>query len=182
MALIYITGVAGSGKSAVCKELVARGYEAYDTDKDGFTGWFDKQTGKEVYSPREEWGKRTAEWYSRHDWKTSIVRVKELAKEAQTTNIFLCGSSSNKRDIMKICDLTISLDVDEETLEQRIATRKNLFGKQPHELEQILGQLKTVPEQDKAAGAVIINTSHPLSEVVDEIVRVAGTKNSETNE
>jgi len=181
VALIYVTGVAGSGKSAVCKELVARGYEAYDTDKDGFTGWIDKQTGEEVYSPREEWGKRTAEWYARHDWRTSILRATELAKKAQTTNIFLCGSGHNKRDIMKVCDLNISLNVDEEKLKERIATRKNLFGKQPHELEQILEQLKTVPEQDKAAGAVIVNTSRPLGEVVDDILRIADTKKSGPN-
>ena len=99
-----------------------------------------------------------------------MARVTEVAEKAQTVNIFLCGSSHNKRDIMQICDLTISLNVDAETLKYRIATRKNLYGKQSHELEQILEQLKTVPEQDKAAGAIIVNTSRPLGEVVDDII------------
>ena len=48
MALIFITGVAGSGKSAVSKELVARGFEAYDTYNDGITAWVIKETDEEV--------------------------------------------------------------------------------------------------------------------------------------
>jgi dephospho-CoA kinase len=36
MGIIYITGSAGSGKSTVKRELLSRGYEAFDVDEDGF--------------------------------------------------------------------------------------------------------------------------------------------------
>ena len=59
MSLIFITGVAGSGKSAVCKELVARGFEAYDTDNDGMTAWVIKETDEKVNQAKVEWANRT---------------------------------------------------------------------------------------------------------------------------
>jgi dephospho-CoA kinase len=35
MPLIYITGPTGSGKSTICSELKAEGYETYDIDSEG---------------------------------------------------------------------------------------------------------------------------------------------------
>lgn len=171
MALIFITGVAGSGKSAVRKELVARGFEAYDTDNDGMTAWVNKETGEEVNQPKEEWGSRTAEWYSHHEWVVSLLRVKDLIERSRTSNIFLCGTGSNRAEIIKLADMTLSLSVDEETLKDRIATRKNSFGKQAHELKNILEWRADVTELVEAAGAVIVDTNRPLTEVVDEILK-----------
>jgi dephospho-CoA kinase len=37
MALIFITGISGAGKSTIAKELSRRGYEVYDTDEDGLS-------------------------------------------------------------------------------------------------------------------------------------------------
>ena len=173
MPLIFITGVAGSGKTAVRKVLVARGYEAYDSDKDGMTAWVNKDTGEEVNQPKEEWGSRTDEWYSRHEWVVSIARVKDLIEKSRTSNIFLCGIGSNRAEIIKLTDLTISLSVDENTLIERIATRKNSFGKQAHELKNILEWRKDVTDRDKAAGAIIVDTNRSLGEVVDEILDIA---------
>jgi shikimate kinase len=177
VSLIFITGVAGSGKSAIRKELSARGYEAYDTDKDGLSEWFNKDTGKSVYSPREEWGSRSAEWYAKHELNTSLDRIRELATQAKTKVIFLCGSTSNRREVMKLCSLVVGLDISEEVLRQRIAARKNLFGKQQHELDKILEWRKKVTADIRRAGAIIIDANRPLEEVVDDVVKVATENN-----
>ncbi len=44
--LIYITGVAGSGKSTLREELEQRGHRAEDADE-SFCAWFD-QDGRQV--------------------------------------------------------------------------------------------------------------------------------------
>lgn len=45
MSLYFITGSPGTGKSEVCRQLNARGYEAYDTDSAGFAQWKNLETG-----------------------------------------------------------------------------------------------------------------------------------------
>lgn len=172
MSLIFITGIAGSGKTAISKELAARGYEAYDTDKDGITGWFNKVSGERVQSPKADWSHRTAEWYSQHDWDTSLDAVKKLANQAKTKPIYLCGTSSNRQAVMKLCSLVIGLQVNEDVLRYRIATRKNPFGKQPHELENILGWHRASEDADRQAGAIMVDANRPMAAVVDEILKL----------
>ena len=41
MSLIYITGISGSGKSTVLRELAKQGYEAHGVDEEGYADWID---------------------------------------------------------------------------------------------------------------------------------------------
>lgn len=71
MPLILITGTSTSGKSAVAKELVKRGYEAYDMEHNGISAWYNKKTGKRA----AEFGEmpvRSEAWLSKHEWRTSM--------------------------------------------------------------------------------------------------------------
>jgi adenylate kinase family enzyme len=67
MSLILITGSSTSGKSTIAKELVKRGYEAYDTEHNGVSGWHNKATGKWV-AGFGEMPERTSTWFSQHEW------------------------------------------------------------------------------------------------------------------
>ena len=44
MSLFYVTGISGTGKSQVLKELQARDYEAHGTDEHGFANWVNKSS------------------------------------------------------------------------------------------------------------------------------------------
>lgn len=71
MSLILITGISTSGKSSIATELIGRGYEAYDTEHNGISAWFNKETGERA----AEFGHvadRTKEWMDRHEWRMSI--------------------------------------------------------------------------------------------------------------
>ena len=46
MALYYVTGLSGSGKSSVLRELRARGYHARGVDEDGFADWINRISGR----------------------------------------------------------------------------------------------------------------------------------------
>lgn len=175
MPLIYITGVSGSGKSAVAEELKKRGYEAIDADNEGYNQWHNNETNEIVPSPGDAIV-RSLEWFTKFDWVTSIEKVTKLAKRAQYKTIFFCSTAGHEKELWKLYDKVVCLEVDENTLRQRIATRtSNNFGKEPHELEEILKWHKTSSADYRKLGATIVDANHPLDQVVDDILKIANT-------
>ncbi len=169
MSFIYITGPSGAGKSTVRNELMKRGYEAHDTDEDGLSAWCDNQTLEPVEFPKAE--DRPAGWFEKHDFRLSGERVKQLAERAKTKTIFLCGIPANDKEFREYYDRIICLVIDEETMKQRVAERTtNNFGKSPDELELMLYWHGKMLERYKEWGAVMIDASRPLNEVVDAVI------------
>jgi dephospho-CoA kinase len=166
MSLVYITGVSGSGKSAVRNTLIARGYEAFDVDYDGFAAHYDNTTGKKVSHVI-----RTKEWHEKHDWKISRPMVEELAKKAKAKLIFLCGVARNDNEVWDLFDKVFALAVDEKTLRKRLATRKDEFGKNEDELQIALGWQKHAEEKYRNLGATIVDNIRSVDKTVDEILR-----------
>lgn len=74
---------------------------------------------------------------------------------------------------MLISDMTITLEVDEETLKERIAVRTNPFGKQPHELDIILEHRKKIIEHNKSNGTEIVDATQPIGKVADDMIKMA---------
>lgn len=54
MALYFIYGVSGTGKTTLMHELRNRGKEAHDTDEDGISDWHDNQTLESVERSDED--------------------------------------------------------------------------------------------------------------------------------
>lgn len=83
MALIYITGAPGSGKTTLQRILSERGYEAHDLDDYG--GPYNKNTDKSVVMPTAE--DRSPEWFEAHEWQknqvTNLLTI-ELLKNLKT--------------------------------------------------------------------------------------------------
>jgi hypothetical protein len=52
MALLYVTGLSGTGKSAVLSELLARGHHARGVDEDGYADWVSLASGIPDRYPR----------------------------------------------------------------------------------------------------------------------------------
>lgn len=170
MALIFITGNSGAGKSSVRRELQKRGYEAHDTDEDGISLWYHKATGEATNRPVNE-ADRTKEWYEKHDWNMSRQRIKELSAKSKKKIIFLCGATSNAPEMLDVFDKVIYLKVDEDTLRSRLKNRTdNDFGKAPDELSNILSWHKWMEETYGDKGAVLVDSTQPVAKVVDEIL------------
>lgn len=172
MPLLYITGISGSGKSAVLQELKHRGYTAYGIDEDRIAKFYNNQTGEpflESITPED----RTPEWRSKHTWKAKRQDIEKLAAEAKDKPVFLCGVTSNDAD--ELWDLfhhVFALTLDETTLKHRIQTRTtNDFGKNQHEFQTLLEWQRTAAEDYKKLGATLVDATKPLKEVVDEIVK-----------
>ncbi len=169
MSLIYVTGISGSGKSAVNDELKKRGYEVHGIDEDKIAEWYNNKTGK--LEGHKEPDERTEEWRSQVTYKVSRERVEEIAQKAVDRPVFLCGVAENDTELWDLFSKVFALSVDEPTLRHRITTRtSNDFGKLPHELKGILEWNKTGEQEYRKLGAVIIDATQPIEKVVDEIL------------
>lgn len=170
--LIYVTGTPGSGKSAVCDELKRRGYTAYDTDNDAIAFFFDNATGKAIERqvPASE---RTQQWRARHTWKAQREVVARLAIAAEHGFVFLCGVTANDADeLWDLFDMVFALVIDDgQVLKQRIADRsEDGYGKNPHELAELLRWQRTAAADYEKIGATLIDASQPLQTVVGTIL------------
>ncbi len=180
MSLIFITGISGSGKSAVWQELKSRGYEAYDVDEDGLAKWHNNDTGYVHPKSSVKAHQRTPEFLASHSWKVPRNEVEELAKHAVDKNVYLCGVVANENELWDLFGKVIALTVDEDTLRHRIKSRTNNdFGKSEHEFEQIIGRQEDAKDSYKKFGHITIDATRPLDEVVDDVVAIAssGIKN-----
>lgn len=170
MPLIYITGISGSGKSAVLQELKHRGHKAFGVDEDRIAKFYNNETGEpflENTTPED----RTPEWRSKHTWKAKREVVEELAKANGDRPVFLCGVTANDADeLWDLFDHVFALTLDEATLRHRIQTRTaNDFGKNEHEFQTLLEWQRTAAEDYKKLGATLVDATQPLREVVDDI-------------
>jgi len=168
MSLIYITGIAGAGKSAVYEELVRRGYEAHEADNT-LSNFYVNETG-ELSSPTTAL-ERTAEWRKHNSWKMPKDKLLELKRTSVGRPVFVCGVAANEEEYIDVFDKVFALDVDDETLKHRVTTRDTGdFGKSKHEMESLLEWQQTTSDYYQKVGAHVIDSTKPLSEVVDRII------------
>jgi len=82
MGLCFVTGVSGTGKSAVLGELRVRGGLARGVDEDGYADWVSRRTGAAEVIPRGDPGFDIHAWYRGHDWVLNARRVSVLSRAA----------------------------------------------------------------------------------------------------
>lgn len=172
MALIYITGIPGTGKSTIRKELLRRGYKALGGAEDNLAAFYDNETSERIdgWIPAD---KRTPEWLNSHTWKISRRDLEQLCVSAKNETVYICAVTANDiEELWDLFDKVFALHIDEETLRQRLAERTNNdVGKVSHELEAILSRQKSARQLYESHGAVIIDATKPVNEVVDTIIR-----------
>ena len=169
-----ISGVSGAGKTAVCAELRRRGYQAIDGDNDlAYQG--DPDTGQPAAGPRHE---HSANFISEHHiW--DVEKVNALVANQEEAVTFFCGGSRNSSKFIALFDGVFVLAVDLETSLRRIAERVALdptdWGGTPEEREITVRMYHMYHMYHTQAALphnrTIIDTTPPLAQVVDEILR-----------
>ncbi|MFN7171794.1 MAG: AAA family ATPase [Fimbriimonadaceae bacterium] len=146
-----ITGMSATGKSSAIAELRHRGFRGIDAD-DGFS-----EAGPEG------------------DWVWIESRISQLLSESCDEPLFLSGCASNQGRFYPEFDRVILLVAPVEVLLARLEQRQsNTFGKSATERARILADLEEFEPVLRRSSHVIIDTSFPLSEVVDQILSAAG--------
>ena len=151
-----IEGVSGTGKSSVWQELRRRGYAAINGDRElAYQG--DPTTGEKTEGFRHE----------HHIW--DVEKVRRLAANRDEEATFFCGGSRNFKQFIDLFDQVFILDVDVETLNERLDNRTdNDTGKSKSERELILRLHAT--REDIPGSGIVIDATQPLVSVVDEIL------------
>ena len=171
MALYYVTGTPGVGKSTIQSELSKRRYEAYDLDAPEFGGPFNKATNLPAVMPPIN--ERTAEWFEAHEWRVSRTAVEKLKHNAQSKKVYLCGTATTESNIIDLFDAVIYLDVNEKTLKDRIANREgNDFGKTTHELERIMVRYHEAQSTLSDKNYVLIDANGTLEDTLAQILSI----------
>ncbi|MDP1715122.1 MAG: hypothetical protein Q8L41_10300 [Anaerolineales bacterium] len=151
-----IEGVSGTGKSSVWQELRRRGYAAINGDRElAYQG--DPTTGEKTEGFSHE----------HHIW--DVEEVRRLAANQDDEVTFFCGGSRNFNQFIDLFDEIFILDVDAETLNERLDNRTdNDTGKSKSERELILRLHAT--KEDLPSSGIVIDATQPLVSVVDEIL------------
>jgi gluconate kinase len=173
VSLSYVTGVSGTGKSTICRELRARGFVAYDVDEHVFASWVNRSTGQVDPFPAPAPGFDIHDWYAKHRWVLDADKIKALKDESDRTptNAFLCGTAEGDDVVWPSFDEVFALTIDDATIRERISTRTdNTFGRTPAELAEILSWNAQFAASHRRFGAILIDATRPVDRVVDEIL------------
>lgn len=169
MALIYITGAPGSGKSTLQKELESRGYETYDLDDPSLGGPHNKSTNKLVTTPPAD--QRTPGWFSQHEWRIYSDVIKNLKAKAIDKDIYICGVAASDDGILPLFDKIFYLDIDDDTLKHRLGSRsENSYGQNEFEASEIIERKHGLDSKYSGNKAIHVDAMRSLDKVVDDII------------
>ena len=152
-----VEGLSGAGKSSVYEELIRRGYKAISTDR----AWKyhadpDTGPGRTIHYVNSMWDQQKA--------------FREL-ESPEPEVLFVCGSSRNRDSFLPYFTKIFNLRIDDDTMRRRLQERTNNdYGKQPEEVELMLRLNRS---DEKPAGAIDVDATQPLHQVVDELLRLA---------
>ena len=168
-----IEGVSGAGKTAVCRELRRRGFQAINGDRElAYQG--DPATGRPVDGLDIDDNERVRFISEHHVW--NVDRVKALVADQSKPMTFFCGGSRNFPVFIDLFDGVFVLDIDVETLMRRLDERpEDEWGGKGRleERELILRLHRTKAE---VPNGTIVDATKPIERVVDEILRRCGAE------
>lgn len=151
MKRILLTGMSGTGKSSVIRELAALGFKAIDTDD----GWCEPLAD------------------GRQRWREDAIAALLDAGDADV--VFVAGCEENQARFHSRFDLIILLSAPVQAMTRRLAARAgNPYGKASGDMERILADLATVEPLLRKAADHEIRTTIPLADVVARILHLAG--------
>ena len=160
MKRVLLTGMSGTGKSTLVKELLARGYKAVDTDDDGLSELvsvpIDQLTGLGAG----------------RDWVWREDRIEELLSTDDADLLFVSGCAPNQGRFHPRFDHIVLLTAPASVIVKRLAERTtNPYGKHPDEVARTLLLQHTIEPLLREVAGLVVDTSVPLGEVVATVLR-----------
>lgn len=151
MKRVLVTGMSGTGKSAVINDLATRGFRAIDADE----GW--SESGPEG------------------DWIWFEDRILPLLSDDVSSVLFLGGCASNQGKFYPQFTHIVLLTAPVDLIMQRLTQRtSNTYGKMPEERSRVLEDIRTVEPLLRRTAGREIDTSAPLDQVVEKVLQFAG--------
>jgi dephospho-CoA kinase len=149
-AAILVTGMSGVGKSTALAELARRGFATVDTDD---VPWIHVVDGEPL-------------------WRESMIDA--LLDRSRKTPLFVQGTAINQGRFYDRFDAIVLLSAPIDVVFHRLDRRtNNPFGKTLAERERIADDIANVEPLLRQAASHEIDTTRPLTEVVDVLMRIA---------
>jgi dephospho-CoA kinase len=172
--LIYITGVAGSGKSTLREELERKGYPAEDAD-DGFCAWFDND-GNPV--PTLALHLRTPEWYASHRWRLLPEHVSDFADACANSVGFLLGVAANADELASYFRAVFYLTADTDLIHERLRNRDgSAHATRFAAFPSVKDWQQSAEQQWVRQGYAPLDSSGTPTEVADALIRLIAPQN-----
>ena len=156
-----VEGLSGCGKSSVYDELIRRGYNAVSTDR----AWAysadprSRLPGGPVPYDSWMWDERAA--------------VSEL-ESPEPDVLFVCGSSRNRDRFLPYFTKVFNLRIDDDTMRRRLEARTDDDWPLGQEGVELMLELNRSGE--RPAGAIDVDATRPLHQVVDDVLRLASAE------
>jgi shikimate kinase len=161
MKRVLITGMSGTGKSAVIQELTARGYQAQDLDTPEWSEWINADPS-DVLTPSQG-----------RDWIWREERVRALLSGSGDGTLFISGCAENMGQFFPLIDIVILLSAPVATLMERLAARPvGSYGHAAEERAKVAGLTSTIEPLLRRSADREIDTRSPIHATVDEVLRL----------
>jgi dephospho-CoA kinase len=161
MKRVLITGMSGTGKSAVVRELIRRGYWAVDLDTPDWSEWVDVDPADQL-TPAE--GK---------DWIWQEDRVRALLSRQDRGLLFVSGCAENMQRLFPSIETIILLSAPAATIMERLEARSSDgYGSTDGERQKVGELIATIESLLRQSADHEIDSSGPTSCTVDEILKV----------
>lgn len=159
MAVIFITGMSGTGKSTALAGLGRLGHRVVDTDVGGWT--------EDIARPDSSGTERL--------WREDRIDALITDHERSGAPLFLAGTVPNQVRFYPRFTEIVLLSAPLDVMLGRVAARTtNPFGKTAGERERIAADTAEVEPLLRTAATIEIDTRRPLAEVVDRLAALAG--------
>jgi broad-specificity NMP kinase len=165
MKRVLITGMSGTGKSAVVEELATRGYRALDLDTQEWSHWVDTD-------PSDPFTPATAK-----DWIWREDRVRALLSELTEGSLFISGCAENMSRLLPLIDLVILLSAPVDTIMERLERRSiDGYGHTEEQREKVARLIATIEPSLRRIADREIDTTRSVQATADEVLEISGER------
>lgn len=169
MIKILVTGIAGSGKSTICKQLASMGYESHSIEEiDGMFAMYRKGT-KELF---EDFENSDPEKIKNSEWLCDVNKLQELLSKQKSEPAFYCGVASNMDDLIPLFDKVILLKTASEEIHKRLSTREGTedMGNTEESRQAVLGWKDWWEGEMEEKGALTVDANGSPEQVAKTIL------------
>lgn len=169
---VLVTGVSGTGKSAVAEVLLEQKHQVIDVDSvPGLCFWVSRKTGK--INPVGNLTDIKNDFINNHQYTIDKEMLKTMLSQMEGL-VFVFGSVGDNSELTSLSNKVLLLQCESESLAHRLKTRSsNSFGKDPLVRQRMLEWKVLFDRMMIEAGAEVIDAEQPLEEVVADVLKHA---------
>ena len=161
MKRVLITGMSGTGKSAVIRELAVRGHRAQDLDTPEWSHWVDADPTDGLTPAKGQ------------DWVWREDRVRGLLSTPEDGVLFISGCAANMHRLYPLIETVILLSAPVDTIMQRLSARSaDGYGHTAEERRKVGELIAAIEPLLRRSAHHEIDTSGPVAATVDLILRL----------